>query len=207
LIVATGPCHDLHMSLPSDLLAVETAIQAEAHTISQDLDLVVKLATIGTPTLVGASALGVMVNRDIDYTTVVSTLASASQAVACLGAELASHGMVRMVQIRDDTGSWNTDPDYPDGLYLGVQARSAAGNDWTIDLWFVDQPERQPDLDHVCRFGPAMTTQNRATVLAIKHSREADPAKFGAASSLDIYRAVLDADVRTVEDFLAWQIR
>ncbi len=101
------------MSLPSDLLAVETAIQAEAYTISQDLDLVVKLATIGTPTLVGASALGVMVNRDIDYTTVVSTLASASQAVACLGAELASHGMVRMVQIRDDTGSWNTDPDYP----------------------------------------------------------------------------------------------
>lgn len=193
------------MNLPTDLLAVEVAVQAEAHTLCRDLGLVARLAAIGTPTLVGASALGVMVNRDIDYTTVVSTLASASRAVACLGADLAGHRMVRTVQIRDDTGLWNTDPDYPDGLYLGVHARSAAGNDWTMDLWFIDQPERQPDLDHVHRFGPRMTTENRATVLAIKHSKATDPAQFGGASSLDIYRAVLDADVRTVGDFLAWR--
>ena len=39
-----------------------------------------------------------------------------------LGAGVACHCRVPQVEIRDDTGAWNVDRDYPDGRYLGAGA-------------------------------------------------------------------------------------
>src|SRR4051812_37788474 len=154
---------------PPDLLARQAELQAEAAAVAADLDLDRRLAEFGTPVRVGSAALGVMVRRDLDMTVICPDLAGPTRAaVAVLGAELTGHERVRQVLIRDDTGAWNTDPLYPDGLYLGVRYRSAEGADWNLDLWFVDEPDRQPDLAHLRDLRPALDERRRIAILAIK---------------------------------------
>ncbi|UNX54930.1 hypothetical protein MF406_01120 [Georgenia sp. TF02-10] len=125
--------------------------------------------------------------------------------IARLGSDLAVHPDVRQVTIRDDAGRWNRDPRYPDGFYLGVDCRSPHGNDWTLDLWFVDEPDRQPDLAHVRRFGPLMTEEARAAVVRLKRTtREAGAGGERAVPSFLIYQAVAEEGVRSVEELNAW---
>jgi hypothetical protein len=109
-------------------LEEQDRLQGEAAAVLADLDLTSRLRAIGEPTLVGSAALGVMVRRDLDLTVSCPRLdGSTTAAVATLGADLALHERVRQVQIRDDTGAWNTDPGYPDGFHLGVRYRSPTG--------------------------------------------------------------------------------
>lgn len=98
----------------------------------------------------------------------------------------------------------DTDPKYPDGLYLGLQYHSARGRDWTLDLWFVDEPRYQPDLAHLRDLLPALTAERRATILAIKHARSSLPEHRAQTTSYSVYRAVLEDGVRTPEQFDQW---
>ncbi|MGW9116887.1 hypothetical protein ACWGRV_09630 [Streptomyces sp. NPDC055663] len=56
----------------------------------------------------------------------------ALEAVAGIGARLTRHPRVRQVRFRNDTGGWNTDPGYPDGLHLGVDCRSVQNQEKTM---------------------------------------------------------------------------
>jgi hypothetical protein len=121
-----------------------------------------------------------------------------------LGAELAMHPRTRRVEFRNDTGTWNTDPGYPDGLYLGLGYRSAAGCDWKLDVWFVDDPDRQPDLTHLRTLPPRLDRGARLAILRIKTAWYARPEYGRSVRSFDVYTAVLDAGVRTPEQFNDW---
>ncbi|WAL67786.1 hypothetical protein ORV05_08440 [Amycolatopsis cynarae] len=187
------------------LLARQDALQEEAEAVHQDLGLD-RLGELGKPVRVGSAALGLMVRRDLDLTVICPALDDeTADAVARLGAHLIGHPLVRVVTLRDDTGHWNTDPAYPDGLYLGVKYRSPEGKDWNLDIWFVDEPARQPDLAHLETFPPRLTDETRKTVLAIKNAW-ADNAGYGSeVTGYDIYTAVLDHGVRSPRQFEEWR--
>jgi NADP-dependent 3-hydroxy acid dehydrogenase YdfG len=191
-----------------DLLRQQDELQAEAGVVSVDLQLDQWLSAVGEPVRVGSAALGLLVRRDLDLTVVCPALDPATtEAVAQLGARLAVHPRVRQVQLRDDTGHWNTDPTYPDGLYLGVRYRSPQGCDWNLDIWFVDQPERQPDLAHVQTMPARLTPDIRTAILQIK-AAWADRPEYGTSvTSYDVYRSVLDDGVRTPQQFHQWSTR
>jgi len=73
-----------------------------------------------------------------------------------------------------------------------------------MDLWFVDEPDLQPDLKHVNTMPDRLTPELRHAILQIK-SRWAARQEYGnAVKSYDIYTAVLEDDVRTPEQFEAW---
>ncbi|RKT87265.1 hypothetical protein SAMN05421805_102322 [Saccharopolyspora antimicrobica] len=188
------------------ILEREARTRSEADALVAELGLEAELSAIGSPTRVGSSALRVMVRRDVDITVTCAELDRAThRAVTRLGAELALHEQVREVRLRDDTGRWNTDPMYPDGLYLNISCRDTADHEWTLDIWFVDEPERQPDLTHLRTLAPRLDDAARAAVLAIKHelaTRPEDP-----IASYEVYRAVLDHGVVTPEEFAAWRAR
>jgi hypothetical protein len=185
----------------SDLLARQSALQREADEVVADLDLDRLLAEAGEPVRVGSSALGLMTWRDLDLTVVCPAL-SVGQ-VAGLGARLAVHPRVREASFRNDTGSWNVDPAYPDGLYLGLRYATLTGEAWKVDVWFVDEPDLQPDLEHVRTLPPRLTGATRLAILRIK---EVWAAREGYRS-VDVYTAVLDAGVQTAEEFEAWRGR
>lgn len=190
-----------------DILERQAALQAEADAIVVKLDLQRLLGTAGNPVRVGSSALGLMVRHDIDITTVCNRLdAVTRRTIAEIAGELMLDQQVGAVRYRNDTGFWNIEPHaYPDGLYLAVTCRSDRDEDWNLDLWFVDEPERQPDIAHLRTLLPRLTDEIRTTILTIKTDLSVNTPKGGrpAASAL-VYEAVLDAGVATTAGFEAW---
>jgi hypothetical protein len=185
-----------------ELLRRQRALQREAASVRDDLRLDGHLSIHGAVVAVGSAALGLMVWRDLDLTVVCPTLDIA--AVALTGARIAAHPRVREVGFRNDTGRWNTDPAYPDGLYLGVRCHSPADEAWNVDIWFVDEPDRQPDLAHLRQLPQRLTDQARATILAIKDAWAGRPEYGRSVRSWDIYTAVLDHGVGGPADFAEW---
>jgi hypothetical protein len=194
------------MTTSDELLAQQDELQAEADVVHADLQLDPLLGRIGEPTRVGSAALGLMVRADLDLTVVCPKLDDTTlEAVTQVGARLAVHPAVRQVAFRNDTGHWNTDPGYPDGLYLGVRYRSGGGRDWTLDIWFVDEPARQPNLQHLRTMPARLGPDARVAILQIKHAW-ADRNDYGTSvRSYDVYRSVLDHGVRTPEEFDLWR--
>ena len=194
------------MGTDDELFRRQLLLQSEAEAVVDDLDLRTALEAIGDPIRTGSSALGVMVKPDIDVTTACAALdLSVFDAVTQLAARLSRHDRVRQVTFRDDTGDWNTEPDtYPDGLFLQVRYRSPRSRDWGLDLWFVDQPQRQPDLRHLRTLLPRLTDETRAAILRIKEEWTPRPEYGRTVNGTLIYEAVLDGGVRTLPDFAEW---
>lgn len=190
-----------------DLLVTQARLQAEADALVEALALTTELAALGRPTRVGSSALGLMVRRDIDITVSCAKLDGTTLAAfAQLGARLMQRtDLVLAVRFRNDAGKWNAEPArYPDGLYLGLSAHTAAGADWTFDIWLVDQPERQPDLTHLRTLLPRLTDDTRRTILAIKHELAKGDGAGPRLPSALVYEAVMDQGVRDLAGFEAW---
>ena len=194
------------MGIDEDLFRRQRLLQSEADAVLVDLDLIAGLEVVGDPIRTGSSALGLMVRPDIDLTTACARLdLAAFDAVTQLATRLARHERVRQVTFRNDTGDWNAEPDkYPDGLFLQVQYRSTRPRDWSLDLWFVDQPERQPDLAHLRTLLPRLTDETREAILRIKEEWTPRPEYGRQVNGTLIYEAVLDGGVRTVPDFAEW---
>ncbi|MFS0646865.1 hypothetical protein [Siminovitchia sp. 179-K 8D1 HS] len=185
-----------------DLLARQLQLQAEADAIAEEMHLNELLAAAGTPVKVGSAALGLMVWRDLDMTVVCSKLNIA--AISQIASQLLSNPQVRDLKFINDTGKWNTDPAYPDGYFLGMTYESNSGNKWELDIWFVDEPDKQPDLQHIRTMPNRLTPEAIVSILSIK-TVWAARAEYGKqVKSFDIYTAVLDDHVRTPAEFKRW---
>jgi hypothetical protein len=198
---ATRPLHTVSMADLTDdeVLGRQHALQAEAAEVLADLDLLDTLGTVGTPVQVGSSALGLMVARDIDITTLCPALEA--EPIFDLVRPLARHPRVRRLAFRNDTGRWNVDPRYPDGLYWMVEYVTAAGIEWNLDLWFLREGTTQFDLEDLRSMPPRLTPEARLAILRIKEARqglERDRRSFR------IYEAVLDHGVRTPDEFVRY---
>ncbi|MFA1678176.1 hypothetical protein ACDY97_37260 [Rhizobium mongolense] len=194
----------------SDLLVAQRRLQIEADEIVRALRLDELLSQVGHSTRVGSSAMGLMVRRDIDITVACPKLdIHALEAFAGIGARLMQMTeSVVGVRFRNDTGKWNIEPEkYPDGLYLWVSVRAPDQEMWTIDIWLVDEPERQPDLAHLKTLMPRLTETDRETILQIKSALAELPEGTNKISSALVYEAVMDHRVRTVAEFKDWHTR
>jgi hypothetical protein len=185
------------------LLAQQRELQAEAAGVRADLRLDELLSAAGDPLLVGSAALGLMVWRDLDVDVHCARLER--DVVLDVGARLARHPNVRAVNYRNDTGHWNTEPQkYPDGYYLGARYRADAGEEWRLDLWFIDEPRRQPSSAHLETLRRTVDDESRLAILRVKQAWHDRPEYGSTVTSWDIYRAVLDDGVRDSAAFDAW---
>jgi hypothetical protein len=94
-----------------------------------------------------------------------------------------------------------------DSSRLGLRYRSAPGDDWNLDIWFVDQLERQPDLAHLKSMPARLTPEARTAILQIKHAMADSQEPGRRVRSYHVYKAVLDDGVRTPEQFTEWSTR
>lgn len=184
-----------------ELVRRADALRDEAAEVAADLALLEACSAVGRPVVVGSAALGLMVWRDLDVTVACERLDV--DGVLSVGRAVARSPRVRQARFRNDTGHWNTDPAYPDGLYWGVEYRTAAGDTWSLDLWFVDEPDRQPDLAHLRALPPLLTPEARVAVLRVKDAWHGRPEYGRTVTSWDVYDAVLHHGVRTADAFAA----
>lgn len=143
-----------------------------------------------------------MVAPDIDVTTLCPTLAL--EPVFALGRAITGHPRVRKATFRNDTGHWNTDPAYPDGLYWGVEYVAGDGAVWNLDLWFLAEGTTQFDLDDVKTLPHRLSPDARLSILRIK---EALADETPRVRHYLVYEAVLDHGVRTIDDFRGFLMR
>ena len=186
----------------NELLNRQHELQAEAKEVAKQLELDDLLTSAGKPVRVGSAALGLMAWRDLDITVVCPKLHL--NTASRIGAEFMVREGVREVRFLNDSGAWNVDPEYPDGLYLGIKYRLREGHDWNLDIWFVDEPERQPDLAHLKSMPERLRPELRESILNIKHSWVSRPEYGKTVRSYDIYKSVLDDGVRTPDQFQEW---
>ncbi len=185
-----------------DMLETQRQLQTEADKVVGVLNLNELLSEIGRPTRVGSSAMGLMVRRDIDITVACAKLdKDALAAFAGIGAKLIQRSdCVVATRFRNDCGRWNIEPEkYPDGLYLWLSVVMPDAAKWTVDIWLVDNPERQPDLAHLSTLLPRLTDTDRNTILKIKQALVESK-----ISSALVYEAVMDHGVRSVAEFEHW---
>jgi hypothetical protein len=174
-------------------------LAAAADGVRGDIGLDHVLAALGEPHLVGSVALGLMVRPDLDITVVCDALDAPALYVAAV--DVVSHPRVRQLTFRNDSGPWISRPDkYPDGVYWGIDYRDG-NRTWNVDIWFVADADRQPDLRHVRELGRRLTPETCRAILDIKRAWVERPEYGHAVTSFDIYTAVLDRGIRTVEQF------
>jgi hypothetical protein len=75
---------------------------------------------------------------------------------------------------------------------------------WKVDIWVVDDPDRQPDLAHARELPKRLTAETRVAILGVKDAWAGRPEYRREVRSWDIYTAVLDHGVRTPAQFEAW---
>ncbi|WP_199537055.1 hypothetical protein [Spongiactinospora gelatinilytica] len=80
-----------------------------------------------------------------------------------------------------------------------MRYRCPDGNDWNLDIWFIDEPGRQPSTVHLRTIRPRLTGETRVAILRIKRALAARGGP--RVSGYEIYLAVLDEGVRTPEEF------
>ena len=188
----------MHATDADALLDRQAARQRAAEAVVDDLRLIERLSEVGRLVRTGSAALGLMVARDIDITTLCPELDIT--AVFDVGRALAEHPRVHKLGFRNDTGRWNTDPEYPDGLYWLVEYVEDGGDAWSLDLWFLREGTTQYDLEAVRTLPLRLDRDARIAILEIKeHLNELPPAN--RIPSATVCDAVLDGGVRSVEAF------
>ncbi len=181
----------------NDLLEQAVARQQIAEHILCELDLVSRWNQVGTCNLVGAVAYHLVVAPDIDME------------IACCepkiedGFEImracALHPNVIKVRF------WNALGPPHHGLYWQVRY-DHEGEIWKIDMWSHHDPYSLPcGAKLVEPLKRALSDESRRTILGLKHAVLADNAL--ECPSIQIYRAVLDSGVQTLDELTDWLSR
>jgi hypothetical protein len=177
-------------------LSVDAEIRAEADRLLESglRDL---LDAFGEMHITGSYVLELMTWRDLDIHVVRDDLDQS--AFFRLGRDIAALLRPHRMHFRDETAVRT--PGLPRGLYWGVYLGDERKGAWKLDIWTT----MRADFELTRRFGirllERLTPDTRETILAIKSACWQDPDYRKGFSSADIYNAVLDHGVKSVDEF------
>lgn len=154
------------------------------------------LSKYGRVTFVGSYAANLMMHGDIDIHILRDRPFDKAETLKIFN-DLVASTKFNSYYIGDWNGS-NLHPEFPYGYYIGLKI-ALNGDNWKIDMWFVDEEEQQ-------RFNDAnfditkvtLTPGQREAILALKKHRNNNGIKI---SGQKIYESVVKDGMRTVEAF------
>lgn len=171
-------------------------LRSQANKVVKDFTLVDILQTAGKPKIVGSFAMNLMVWPDIDLE--VQTVGRPSHVdVLAIAQALIEAGIARLT-INDHRQSLH--PDMPRGIYLGPDIVHQDIS-WQVDIWFISQEEVAERSKQITDLLSKLTKDYRDRILLLKQILAAHEAYHRGISSLDIYTAVIEHGVITIEDF------
>ena len=194
------------MVLPAsdeELLARQSALQAEARQLLAELDLAALVAEIGPLLLAGSFVSGLMCWPEVDVMVLAGPDFSPQDVLALLQRIVGLPG-VTALEYHDERGPRCVTGQVRNERYhVGITVDRPA-RPWHIDLtlWLHDPHINVTRWHEDLR--ERITGEQRRAVLRIKdvwHRRPSYPERVGG---LEIYTAVMDDAVRTPEEFAAW---
>lgn len=177
-------------------LTVDAEIRGEADRLLESglRDL---LDAFGEVHITGSYVLELMTWRDLDIHIVREDLDQS--AFFRLGRDIAALLRPHRMHFRDETIVRTSG--LPRGLYWGVYLGDERAGAWKIDVWTTSRADFEPSRRFTARLLERLTPERRETILAIKSACWRDPDYRKGFSSADIYNAVLDQGVKTVDEF------
>ncbi|MCM3786717.1 hypothetical protein M3231_27665 [Neobacillus mesonae] len=149
----------------------------------------------GEPILVGAAAYELIINPDIDleiYTDQPDVLS---------GFKVLEHCARNPKVIKARYSNHLDDEDK--GIYYRLDYKSDDDNVWKIDMWLLAHDHPGPCArDLVESLKASLTEQHRHSILTIKQQLQSEPDLN--IPSIQVYEAVLDHQIRTLEELKDW---
>ncbi len=179
------------------LLQRQNILQREAQALVSELNILSLLSD--TVRIHGSSVLGLMTWRDIDIA--ISGQRLNIEQVYKIMQPLLTHPRVKQVRYLNESGSFNsTGLSHDERYYFMLLYDSGAESDWKIDIsfWLEEGIRSEPIHDMVEQ---KLTPETRLAILRIKDIWWKQPSYRQEVSSVDIYDAVLQHGVRTLDKF------
>jgi hypothetical protein len=172
-------------------------IKSEADVILYEKGLFDILSSFGTPYVHGSYLLDLMTWRDLDIYLQVDGISSTDFFV--LGERICSSFAPVKMSFRNELIAKTKG--LPAGLYWGVYLGNERAGAWKIDIWAVTALECERLLQYCATIKEKLNPDAVQRILEIKSECWQDAEYRRSYSSSDIYKAVLDNDVTSMEGF------
>jgi hypothetical protein len=174
---------------PDELLQLDRDLRAEAAPL---LD---KLRALFPFHIIGSYALELMVWRDLDL--LLRAPSVTVDEFFELGRRITATLSPWKAFFTDDR---RATPPAPRGLYWGIRLGDVSQGAWKIDLWWLDPTQTKKRLAQRNALQRRLTPSNRVTILRLKSQLWRDPRYRKEITSQDIYDAVLDRGIQSLEE-------
>ena len=182
------------------LIETDELIRREADEILYQKGLLSLLKRYGTPYVSGSYVLQLMTWRDLDIYLEADEIVETS--FFHLGGQIASALCPVKMHFRNERIGGTEG--LPRGLYWGIYLGDERKGDWKIDIWTLDRDQCQQAVDYEADLVRRLTPETRLRILDIKSQCWQDPGYRRSFSSQDIYRAVLEEGVTSINEFEAF---
>lgn len=176
-----------------ELLARQDRLQAEARDVVAELDLLSLLGGLGRVEVIGSAASGLMVWRDLDISVYTS---APREEVADVVRVLVAHPEVRDLHF---LGPHMPSGEAKDQRYYAV----VLFRDWKIDLSLWTSTGPSGGFSDAAELRGRLDDETRLAILRIKDHWCGLDSYPDVVSGVDVYDAVLNHGVRTVDEFQA----
>lgn len=180
----------------SVLIKKQVSLQSQAQEVLKNLDLINLLSRYGKPRIVGSVALGLMTWPDIDIDLISKNEINEKDYFEIVQKLFDQENIKQLVLINNQT---SFEKNRPRSVYLGI-IFDLAGVDWKIDIRYLNSVDAYAgnDLEEI---KAKITNDKIEAILEIKTAFHNHPKYRKEFSGYDIYVAVLNRSVSTVEEF------
>lgn len=95
-------------------------------------------------------------------------------------------------------------PGFPQGVYFGLRW-AWEGELWNLDLWIFPQSEKKDPEFFVENWHKQLTPEQHDDILLLKHQLKEASLYNVEFHSVDVYRAVVNDGIKTVEEIKGWR--
>jgi hypothetical protein len=180
----------------SDILEKQNLLQEQTKTVLNNLNLINELSKYGEVKIVGSVALGLMTWPDIDIDLKSSEEINKKDYLEIVKYIFEQDNIKQLILI-DNRSSF--EKNRPKSMYIGV-IYDLNGVDWKIDIRYLNPSSAWAEED-VERIKTKLTSEKINSILEIKTAFCSHYKYRKEFSAFDIYNAVLDNNIFTVEDF------
>lgn len=181
----------------TDFEQQNSSLKAEADAILRGQGLFGLLNKYGRTTVTGSYLLDTMTRRDLDIYVECSTLVEEQH--FRLGGDIAS--LLRPVRMQFRNAVSEPVPGLPLGFYWGIKTSFEKPDAWNLDIWCLAPDCASQNLSFQRDLRTRITSEHRITIMALKNKFQSHPDYCKRFRSLDIYNAVLDENIITIEQF------
>jgi hypothetical protein len=189
----------------TELAARQSALRAEAAALIDELDRSGAFSDIGPLEVTGSYVSHLMCWRDLDFGLLVGADYSPRDVLHLISRIIELPGVVGF-DYRDERGDRSPTGLAKEERYHLPFLLDRGGNMWRVDLtlWLHDIHDNVTAWHHELR--RKITDEQRAAVLRIKDVWFRLPSYPDQIGGFEIYTAVIDDSVRTLEEFRRWLV-